>query len=267
MRTADPATSEQVELANELLALAHAVALEAGQLLLDGWATVSADVSTKSTKTDVVTAMDVASEKLITSRLLAARPDDGLLGEEGSDTPGTSGVRWVIDPLDGTVNYLYGLPAWAVSIGAELNGEVVAGVVHSPVLAKTYTGVLGGKALRNGTEIHASTEQDAALALFATGFAYDAERRLAHGALLARILGSIRDLRRMGSAALDLCAVADGTVDGYFERGPADWDIAAGGFIAQLAGAELARSGDATACANPTIMAWLHENGVHPPVA
>lgn len=263
MRSHDAAVSGH---AADLLGLAEDVARSAGELLLAGWADVADSVSTKSSRTDVVTAMDLASERHIVARIGAARPDDGFLGEEGSDSSGSSGVRWIVDPLDGTVNYLYGLPAWAVSIGVEVDGAVVAGVVHAPVLAKTYTGCAGGPALRNGKQIKTSEVSDPGLALFGTGFAYDAGIRAEQGRILARVIGEIRDIRRYGSAALDLCGVADGTLDAYFERGPKEWDIAAGGFIASLAGAVLSREGDAVAAANPALTAWMHTAGIHPPL-
>jgi myo-inositol-1(or 4)-monophosphatase len=240
-----------------LLTLAADAAFGAGRLLLEGWPDVRSSVSTKSTRTDVVTAMDVASEKHIVATITAARPHDGFLGEEGASAVGTTGVRWIIDPLDGTVNYLYGLPAWAVSIAAEVDGEVVAGIVHAPHLGVTYTGVAGGQALRNGAAIACSSEKDLGLSLCGTGFAYDVPRRTSHGQVLARLMGQIRDIRRYGSAALDICAVADGSLDAYFERGPMEWDVAAGGLIACLAGAEVHREGDLIAVANGPLLSQL----------
>jgi len=224
--------------AEELLALALEVALEAGEMLLRGRAAgdVAAE-STKSSPTDVVTALDRASEELVARRLLGARPEDGILGEEGSDNAGTSGVRWVVDPIDGTVNFLYNLPNWAVSIAAEADGEVVAGVVHAPALGRTYTALRGGGAALDGKPLHVSAVDSLEMALVATGFGYTVERRTAQVAVLTRVIPRVRDIRRMGAASLDLCSVAAGTLDAYYERGLKPWDHAAGGLVAAEAGA------------------------------
>jgi myo-inositol-1(or 4)-monophosphatase len=222
--------------ARELLDLAVEVAREAGELLLLGRAgTVQAE-ATKSSPTDVVTALDRASEELVGRRLLTARPGDGVLGEEGADETGTTGVRWVVDPLDGTVNFLYNIPNWAVSIGAEMDGEVVAGVVHAPALGMTYTAVRGAGAARNGVPLHGSRVAALDAALVGTGFGYTVSRRAAQVAVLTRVITRVRDIRRMGSASLDLCAAAAGTLDAYYERGLQPWDHAAGGLVAREAG-------------------------------
>jgi myo-inositol-1(or 4)-monophosphatase len=220
-----------------LLDLATDAAQRAAELLLDGMGQARATVETKSTATDMVSEMDRASERLIVSTLLAARPDDGLVGEEGSDSPGTSGLRWVIDPLDGTTNYLYGHPGWAVSIAAEDDAGVVAGVVLDPMQRDVFTATRGGGARRNGLPIACSSLDDVSTALLATGFGYAAERRRAQAEVLVGLLPRIRDIRRMGAAAVDLCSVACGRVDAYFERGLSWWDLAAGGLIAAEAGA------------------------------
>ena len=213
------------------------MARDAGGLLRDGLDRVRVLVDTKTTSTDMVTEMDRAAEALIVERLLHARPDDGILGEEGTDHAGTSGVRWVVDPLDGTTNYLYALPGFAVSIGAELDGTVVAGAVYDVVRDELFAATLGGGATRNGSPIRVSTATDLALALVGTGFSYDAERRRRQAAVLVEVLPHIRDVRRFGAAAVDLCSVACGRVDAYYERGLAPWDLAAGGLIAAEAGA------------------------------
>jgi myo-inositol-1(or 4)-monophosphatase len=223
----------------ELVDLATEAAQKAADLLLDGLDRARATVETKSTATDMVSEMDRASEQLIVSTLLAARPDDGLVGEEGSDSPGTSGLRWVIDPLDGTTNYLYGHPGWAVSIAAEDDAGVVAGVVIDPMHSDVFTASRGGGARRNGREIACSRLDDVSTALVATGFGYAADRRRAQAEVLVELLPRIRDIRRMGAAAVDLCSVACGRVDAYFERGLAWWDLAAGGLVAVEAGALL----------------------------
>jgi myo-inositol-1(or 4)-monophosphatase len=228
-----------------LLDLAVPIAEKAADLLRDGVRRTRRSVRTKSTATDMVTEMDRASEDLIVGALLAARPDDGLLAEEGSARTGTSGVRWVVDPLDGTTNYLYDFPGWSVSIAAELvpedatqsGGEVVAGVVLDVVHGELYTAALGRGARCNGEPITCSAQADVADALLATGFAYLPERRRAQAQTLVGLLPLVRDIRRMGSAAMDLCMVARGRVDAYFERGLSWWDLAAGALIAREAGA------------------------------
>ena len=220
-----------------LLDLATDAAQRAADLLLDGLGLARTAIETKSTVTDMVSEMDRASEELIVSTLLAARPDDGLVGEEGSASPGTSGLRWVIDPLDGTTNYLYGHPGWAVSIAAEDDKGVVAGVVVDPMHGDVFAATRGGGARRNGEPIACSALDDVATALVATGFGYAAARRRAQAEVLVRLLPRIRDIRRMGAAAVDLCSVACGRVDAYFERGLQWWDLAAGGLVAAEAGA------------------------------
>jgi myo-inositol-1(or 4)-monophosphatase len=228
-----------------LVDLAAGVAARAGDLLLDGLHRRRTLVETKSTGTDMVSEMDRASETLIVEALLAARPDDGIVGEEGSARDGTSGVRWVIDPLDGTTNYLYGHPGWGVSIAAEVDTEiatetgegVIAGVVLDPVHGDLFTATPGGGARRNGEPTACSGQQDMALALVATGFGYQPVRRGAQAQVLVGLLPHVRDIRRMGAAAVDLCSVACGRVDAYFERGLAWWDLAAGALIAAEAGA------------------------------
>jgi myo-inositol-1(or 4)-monophosphatase len=231
-------TDHATDLLDDLLGLAVRVAAEAGRLLLDR--PDDLDVTTKSTPTDVVTVMDRRAEALLVERLRAARPDDGFLGEEGASAEGTSGVRWVLDPVDGTVNYLYGLPGWAVSVGVEVDGVVQVGVVEVPTYGETFTAVRGRGALRNGAPIHASTCTELASALVATGFGYDASRRARQAQVVATILPKVRDIRRYGAASVDLCAVACGRVDGYFERGLQPWDLAAGGLVAAEAGAVVA---------------------------
>lgn len=223
--------------ADALLSLALDVAQRAGTLLVEGRPRDLGVAATKSSPTDVVTEMDTASERLIVEALLAARPDDGLLGEEGAARPGTSGVRWVIDPIDGTVNYLYGLPAWAVSIAAEYDGTAVAGVVHVPAAGETFTAVRGGGAFCNGRRLQVTTGVPLGQALVGTGFGYAAARRAVQGRVLAELIGRIRDVRRGGSAAVDLCSVAAGRLDAYYERGVQAWDVAAGALVATEAGA------------------------------
>ena len=216
-------------------ALAATVAREAGALLLRGLPGTR-EVATKSTDTDPVTEMDRAAEALIVRRILEARPHDAVLGEEGGGRDGTSGVRWVIDPLDGTVNYLYRIPAFAVAIGVEVDGVTVAGAVYDPSRDELFTAAAGRGAHLNGAAIRPSIEHRLTHALTGTGFGYDTAVRAQQATVLARVLPRIRDLRRAGSAALDLCAVACGRLDAYFERGVQLWDVCAASLIVREAG-------------------------------
>jgi myo-inositol-1(or 4)-monophosphatase len=181
--------------------------------------------------------VDRASEALIVDTLAKERPDDGVLGEEGSSRDGTSGVRWVIDPLDGTTNYLYGFPLFAVSIAVEVDAVVEAGVVAHPSLGELFTARRGGGAHCNGLPIAVSGKDDLSTALIGTGFAYDSDRRRQQARWLEHVLPSVRDIRRGGAASLDLCWVGCGRLDGYYEAGLSAWDVAAGDLIAREAGA------------------------------
>lgn len=224
--------------ASELLALAADLAHRAAEVQLECLDS-GFRVETKSTATDMVTAVDSEVERLLVEGIRAERPDDGILGEEGADVEGSSGYRWVVDPIDGTTNYLYGHPGFAVSIACEHDGETVIGVVNDPLHGDVFAATRGGGATRNGSAISCSEETDLSKALVATGFGYDPERRREQGEVVARIIGEIRDIRRMGAAAVDLCSVACGRVDAYFERGLNAWDLAAGELIATEAGAVL----------------------------
>jgi len=195
-------------------------------------------IGTKSSSTDMVTEVDHASEEFIARRIREARPGDGILGEEGSSSEGTTGVRWVIDPLDGTTNFLYGFPAYAVSIAVEVEGEAVAGVVHDVARGETFAAAKGRGATLNGESIRVSEKTELGTALIGTGFGYSPERRRNQAALVASVLPAIRDIRRAGSAALDLCYVACGRLDGYFEQGIQHWDHAAGVLIVREAGGD-----------------------------
>ena len=226
-----------VESTDDLLALAVELAATASDLLLDGLTRARVVVDTKSSLTDMVTEIDRASEQLIVDGILRVRPDDGILGEEGTNRTGTSGVRWVIDPIDGTTNYLYGHPGFAVSIAVVIDGRTVAGVVHDPLHGDVFTAILGGGSFRNGSPIGASTEVDLGNALVATGFSYEPDRRERQAAVLGKVIPRIRDIRRMGAASVDLCSVACGRVDAYWERGLQPWDHAAGALVATEAGA------------------------------
>ena len=221
----------------KLLEIALEAARRAGALLRDGRPADLGVAATKSSPIDVVTEMDIAAEKLITSYIGRLRPDDGFLGEEGASSEGTSGIRWVIDPLDGTVNYLYGLPAWSVSIAAERDGEAVVGVVEAPMRGETFQAVLGGGAYVNGTRAKVRPAPDFEHALIATGFSYIRERRVAMAEVIKGLLPQVRDIRRGGSAAIDLADVGCGRLDAYYERGLNPWDLAAGDLFAREAGA------------------------------
>ncbi|HEY7145908.1 MAG TPA: inositol monophosphatase family protein [Streptosporangiaceae bacterium] len=227
----------------ELLDLARQAAAAAGRLLAERRpAAGPAVVATKSSPTDVVTEMDQAAERLIRKMITAVRPGDAILGEEGGETGKGAPVRWVVDPLDGTVNYLYGLPDWAVSVAAESGGEIVAGAVVLPRRGEEFSAVRGG-----GAWLRAAGAPPAALrcndpvsldrALVATGFGYESRQRRVQGQVVSAVLPAVRDIRRGGSCAVDLCTLAAGGVDGYYERGVNYWDTAAGALIAREAGA------------------------------
>lgn len=219
----------------ELLALAEEIAREAG-VIQTTRLHLERTIEAKSSPTDAVTEVDRACEDLIVRRIIEARPGDAILGEEGASRDGSSNVRWVIDPLDGTVNYVYRRGAFAVSLGIEVDGEPAVGVVHDPSLDETFTAVRGAGAHLNGEPIRVNEITDLAQALIGTGFGYDPEVRRAQGRMLAQIIPHVRDIRRAGSAALDLCAVACGRLDGYFERGLQPWDSAAAALIVREAG-------------------------------
>ncbi|MFC4034988.1 inositol monophosphatase family protein [Streptomyces polygonati] len=249
----------------ELLEIALEAARRAGALLRDGRPADLGVAATKSSPIDVVTEMDIAAEKLITSYIGGQRPGDGFLGEEGASSEGTSGVRWVIDPLDGTVNYLYGLPGWAVSIAAEYEGRVLAGVVEAPMRRETYQAVLGGGAFVNGTPARCRPAAEFSHALIGTGFGYLAERRVAQAEVVRALVPRVRDIRRAGAAAIDLADVGCGRLDGYFERGLHPWDMAAGALFAREAGALTGgrpgepASGELTIAAPPGLFEPLQE--------
>jgi myo-inositol-1(or 4)-monophosphatase len=210
--------------------------------------------------------MDRAAERVILDGLRLARPGDAIVSEEAGGSGATgSGVRWLVDPLDGTVNYVYGIPHYAVSIAAEVAGEAVCGVVVDVERRLTYHAVAGGGAFRDGARIRCGQESNPAFALVGTGFNYDARLRARQAARLPALLPAVRDIRRAGSAALDLCAVACGQLDAFFEAGMNAWDWAAGALLAREAGARVAGllgkpPGSATTlAANPRLFDALHE--------
>ena len=223
------------------LALAMSMATVAGKLLLDR--PNELEIQTKSTATDVVTLMDQRAEAFIVAELGKHRPNDAILGEEGADQAGTSGFQWVIDPLDGTVNYLHQIPLWCVSIGLveQDSGAALAGVVYAPVLDQMYISSrgLGACVIDRGTPrlLRVSECSDLSQAVIGTGFGYASTRRASQARVLQEVLPKVADIRRLGSCAVDLCLVADGVLDGYYERGVNAWDYAAGELIAREAGA------------------------------
>lgn len=259
--TASEPPEEGVDVA-ELERLATRVAVAAARLVVDERPHDVSAATTKSSPTDIVTVMDTRAEELIRSLLLAERPDDSVLGEEGDDHGGTSPITWVVDPIDGTVNYLYDIPAYAVSVAAatgdpRVPGQwaVVAGAVADPSLRRVYHAAVGGGAwmaswaadgsssLGPGSRLSVGSVADLSGALVGTGFAYTRQRRLEQAAVLLGLLPVVRDIRRIGSAALDLCSVASGRLDGFYESGLNPWDIAAGWLIVCEAGGVVTGAG------------------------
>ncbi len=224
------------DLLTELTELATRLAKEAGAFLLAGVDRPREQITTKSSGTDMVSEMDKGAEDLLVEGIRAARPHDGILGEEGTSTEGSTGVKWVIDPLDGTTNYLYGNPQWSVSVGVEIDGMPVVGVVEAPTLRETFISTCGRGATRNGVAITVSACSDPAMALVASGFGYESTRRAWQGGVVANIAAHVRDIRRGGSAALDLAYVACGRLDGYYETGLNPWDMSAGIVLVREAG-------------------------------
>ncbi len=249
------------DLRQDLVSLAEEVARSAGALLMQR--PDSFTFTEKSSAVDFATQMDQQAEALIVKSLLAARADDGIIAEEGASQESKSGITWVIDPLDGTVNYLYGLPGWNISIAAKDHTGVIAAVVHAPTIDSLWRATKGGGAFLNNKSIKCNEPVDLNLALIATGFSYDLELRKEQGLRMQRLIPKIRDLRRNGAAAVDLCYVAMGAVDAYFESSLKEWDFAAGGLIATEAGAVIsgrtggAPDGDMVVCAGPSLHAQL----------
>ena len=219
----------------ELLELARKVGLDAGALLMER--PPAFEIESKSTAIDIATQMDKKAEKFIMESLLAARPDDGIIGEEGSSVDSKSGITWVIDPLDGTVNYFYGLPGWNVSIAAKDKDGSIVGVVTAPTINSTWWATRGGGAFYNGHQIHCNDPIALDRSLIATGFQYDVSHRISQLEDFSKLVPIVRDLRRNGAAAVDLCHVAMGALDGYYEAGLKEWDWAAGALVATEAGA------------------------------
>lgn len=257
--------------------VAVSVAREAAALARSARQDAIQDVDTKSSMTDVVTAADVAVERLVRDRLAALRPGEPVFGEETGGATGEPGqVCWVVDPIDGTVNYLYGFPWYAVSLAAQVDGVSIAAAVVEPASGREWTAVRGGGAWLDGRPLQVSSADRLDLSLVATGFSYQAKRREQQAAGVARLLSRVRDVRRAGAASLDLCAVAAGWVDGYFEHNLSRWDWAGGALIAEEAGAVVHLPDDQDAvgpgmvfCAAPGIAdqlrAVLEETGLTAP--
>jgi myo-inositol-1(or 4)-monophosphatase len=220
----------------ELLDVAIAAAGAAAGELMSRFGGRASGVRSKSTPTDLVSEADLAAEEAIRAVLRERRAGDAILGEEGGATDGDGELRWVVDPLDGTINFLFGIPAFAVSVACEDALGAVAGVVLDPVRDEAFTATRSGPAELAGAEITASGRDDLATSLVATGFGYDAAVRARQAEVLGRVLPRVRDIRRMGAAALDLAWTACGRFDAYYERGVQHWDIAAGTLIAERAG-------------------------------
>jgi myo-inositol-1(or 4)-monophosphatase len=221
----------------ELLALAVDLAKRAGALLLERFAAGREPaLASKSTPTDLVSEADLASERMIRDTLARSRPADGFLGEESGGEDGSSGLTWIVDPLDGTINFLFGIPQWCVSVAvADFHGSLV-GAIFDPCRDELFAATREGRPTLNGAPIVASRRGELASAMVATGFAYSAEVRAAQAEVLARLLPRIRDIRRLGSAALDLAWTACGRYDAYFERTTKPWDVAAGVLVCERAG-------------------------------
>jgi myo-inositol-1(or 4)-monophosphatase len=231
------------------LELAISIAKEAGALLLQRPKQLSVD--TKTSDIDIVTQMDKLSEKFIVDSILANRPDDGIIGEEGANRPSKSGYTWVIDPIDGTVNYFYNMQGWSVSIAIRDAKGVVVGVVYAPTLNSLFTATRGGGAFLNGEAIKANNPVELNKALIATGFHYRNELREIQLRQFTELILKVRDIRRNGSAAIDICNVAAGMVDGYYEMGLHPWDRDAAELIATEAGALVSVHGELTIAAGP----------------
>jgi myo-inositol-1(or 4)-monophosphatase len=259
--------SQQAEVTREArsidladLELAERAAREAGQLLLARFGRPAADVDRKSSSTDMVSEADRVAESAIASLLERERPDDGVLAEEGARADGSTGRRWVVDPLDGTTNFLYEIPQWAVSVAVEDGDGVAAGVVRDPVRDETFAAARGAGATLNGEPIALREPPRLARALIATGFSYDRATRAVQAETLLGVLPHVRDIRRAGAASLDLAWLAAGRLDGYYERGLKPWDWAAGRLLVLEAGgavAELDGDPSGLAAATPELLPQL----------
>jgi myo-inositol-1(or 4)-monophosphatase len=260
------------ELLSDLSRAALRAAQAAAALLADAVGRPRELVELKSSATDMVSEVDRGAEALVTAVLAELRPDDGLFGEEGASKVGTTGVRWVVDPLDGTTNFLFGIPQFSVSIAAEIDEVPVVGVVIDPSRGETWAARKAGGARCNGVPCHVAHRRSTlSTALVATGFGYRPERRAWQARVVAQIIPVVRDIRRFGSAALDLCWVAGGRVDAYYEWGLNPWDLSAGRVICTEAGAQVdILAGHTILATTPTLAGPLAEllgsvGGLTPP--
>ena len=224
-----------------LRSLAVEIAVDAGAFLLSRFRGPARGVSSKSSVTDLVSDADRDAEALIVRRLRDARPDDAVIGEEGTSRAGTSGLSWFVDPLDGTINFLYGIAHWCVTLACADADGAIAGVVHDPSRGETFVAERARGAFLGDRRLAVSHESELARALLATGFGYEADLRRKQGGTIARVLPLVRDIRRVGSAALDLAWVAAGRYDAYFETGVNPWDIEAGVLLVREAGGQVTR--------------------------
>lgn len=222
----------------ELAKFAAELATGAGDILR-AFAQHARTIETKSSNTDMVTDADTASERFLVDAIRNRRPDDGIIGEEGTNDATTSGVQWIVDPLDGTTNFVYSIPFYAVSVGALQNGIPIAGAVYNPALDELYSASFGNGAYLNGRPLRVNPILTLEHALVATGFSYSSETRARQGAIAHALLPLVRDIRRCGAAALDMCHVASGRVDAYYEHSVKPWDVTAGTIIASEAGARV----------------------------
>lgn len=236
-RSSGPVVSDSPSLGSQLRQIAESLAREAGDMALRGRKSGPLTATTKSSPIDMVTQFDKASEAMITKGLTALRPEDSIIGEEGASKEGTSGITWHIDPIDGTTNFYFDLPMWAVSIGAVDEHGPLAGAVYVPALGEMFSGARSEGATMNGEPISVRANDDIADALVCTGYSYLISEREVHAKRVANIVMKVRDLRRFGAAAVDLCFVASGRLDVYFEEHLNSWDLIAGQVIATEAGA------------------------------
>ena len=227
------------DLASELLEVAEEAARAAGDVLVEAFGGEDPQVRTKSTATDPVSEADEAAERAIREVLAQRRPEDAIVGEEGDDQAGETGMRWVVDPLDGTVNFLYGIPIWSVSVACEDADGAVAGVLLDPNRDECFAARRAGQFTLNGTPLHPPRADRLELALVGTGFAYDATVRSGQAEVAAAVAPRVRDLRRGGSAATDLAWTACGRLDAFYERSLQSWDVAAGLLLCARAGLEV----------------------------
>ena len=231
------ATGSLSSTTSRLLEICIELAVTGGKRAFEGRRIGLKDVQTKTTSTDMVTEFDKATEKYIVGEIRARRPNDSIIGEEGGSHTGDSGFTWCIDPIDGTTNFLYALPSWSVSIGVSDENGPLVGVVYIPALDETFTATRGGGAFLNGAKIHCNQITDISKALICTGFSYSPEQRTMQSKRVSIFIHQVRDIRRLGAASIDICFVACGRVDAYFEENLHSWDIAAGELIAIEAGA------------------------------